>query len=163
MQGALRSGLSYEYTLEHRKNLSECNMQARGSVVSDYWAASQFGNPPTMWQRKQRMISLCTARFCKSSLPIRLTRLPCRGEISVRSVRSIVARAQTLLSIACVFAGFVSTSLMPDATVVDRGGLPCFSIPRVTRISGFMRLYRLQVTEQELADWKTLPVELLGF
>ena len=79
-----------------------------------------------------------------------------------------MARAQTLLSIACVFAGFVSascsaTSLMPDATVVDRGGLPCFSIPRVTRVSGVMRLYSLQVTEQELADWKTLPVELWGF
>lgn len=84
------------------------------------------------------------------------------------SIRSIVARAQTLVSITGVFAGFVSascsaTSRMPDATVVDRGGLPCFSIPEENRVSGVTRMYSLQVTERGSADWKTLPVQLWGF
>ena len=84
------------------------------------------------------------------------------------SVRRSVTRSQTFVSIACAFAGSVSascsaTSRMPDATVVDRGGLPCFSIPEEIRVSGVTRMYSLQVTERRSADWKTLPVELWGF
>jgi type VI secretion system secreted protein VgrG len=53
MRGAIRMGLSYKYTLEPGKRLSDYNMEAQGNVLSDYWALRQYGgNPPDLWESK---------------------------------------------------------------------------------------------------------------
>ena len=52
LRGAIRIGLSYEYTLESGKRLSDYNMEAQGNILSDYWALKLYGKPPDVWERK---------------------------------------------------------------------------------------------------------------
>ena len=54
LRGAIRIGLGYGYTLSADKNLSNYNMEAQGNLLSDYWALSQFANPPSLWEPKHR-------------------------------------------------------------------------------------------------------------
>jgi hypothetical protein len=53
-RGAIRIGLGYEHTLAANKRLHDYNMEAQGNLLSDYWAVSQFTNPPVLWEPKHR-------------------------------------------------------------------------------------------------------------
>ena len=53
-RGAIRIGLSYEYSLDASKRLSDYNMEAQGNLLSDYWALRLFGSPPQMWNAAHR-------------------------------------------------------------------------------------------------------------
>lgn len=52
LRGAIRIGLSYKYTLEEGKSLSDYNMEAQGEIVADYFAVKVLGNPAPMSQRR---------------------------------------------------------------------------------------------------------------
>ena len=52
LRGAIRIGLSYEYTLEKGKQLSDYNMEAQGDLLADYWALASFGKPSFINQKK---------------------------------------------------------------------------------------------------------------
>lgn len=43
-RGAVRIGLSYQYTLEENKTLSDYNMEAQGNILADYWAIVKYKN-----------------------------------------------------------------------------------------------------------------------
>ncbi|HSI49054.1 MAG TPA: Rhs element Vgr protein [Ideonella sp.] len=52
LRGAIRIGLGYDYTLDAKKTLGDCNMEAQGDLLSDYWAVKNFSHPPEMHQSK---------------------------------------------------------------------------------------------------------------
>ena len=57
LRGAIRIGLSYEYTLESGKRLSDYNMEAQGDLLADYWAVKYQSKPivMTVWKYKNSL------------------------------------------------------------------------------------------------------------
>lgn len=47
-RGAVRLGLSYEYSLDETKTLGDFNMEAQGNLLADYWALSTRIRPPVL-------------------------------------------------------------------------------------------------------------------
>ncbi|MES1945962.1 Rhs element Vgr protein [Salinisphaera sp. C84B14] len=53
-RGALRLGLSYEYSLSENKRLSNYNMEAQGNILADYFALKVLTRPDVVAQAQYR-------------------------------------------------------------------------------------------------------------
>jgi hypothetical protein len=54
LRGAVRIGLSYDYTLREDATLADYNMEAQGDLLADYFVLKYLGKPPAMRQQRYR-------------------------------------------------------------------------------------------------------------
>lgn len=58
MSAKHRVGLSYNYTLNSSKRLSDYNMEAQGDIVADYFAHTELKYPPIIPQKSNQDVAL---------------------------------------------------------------------------------------------------------
>lgn len=54
LRGALRIGLSYDYTLREGASLADYNMEAQGDLLADYFVLKHLRKPDAMRQQRYR-------------------------------------------------------------------------------------------------------------